>query len=205
MNAQLQTVVTALRKRRPEEYLVGLLAVLALLILTQGVRCSATLIGTSGLLRSLEAINAPPVRKLDEAAAAKYETILSKGILGRVSKNPGAQQLRVFGILGNTVLMGTSPESIKPYEINAEVEGGEKLVKIETASVVLEKDGKQRTLEVFPKEGSPAPEGGKGPGPGPGAGGPGESRPPNAGEMKGGPPPSSSPPPPPPPMPPPPG
>ncbi|MCC6487647.1 MAG: hypothetical protein IT364_09120 [Candidatus Hydrogenedentes bacterium] len=203
MNTQVQVVLTALRKRRPEEYLLVFAAILILLVLTQGVRCGATLVGTSGLLRSLEAINAPPARAIDEKAAARYEVILSKGILGRVVKDAGAQQLRVFGILGKTVLMGASPDNIKPYELNAEVDGGEKLVKIENASVVLEKDGKQRTLEVFPKEGSPpAPPNA---GPGPGGQAPGDMRPPDAGAGKEGGPPSPGAPPPPPPSPPPPG
>ncbi|MCC6697302.1 MAG: hypothetical protein IT365_16860 [Candidatus Hydrogenedentes bacterium] len=203
MNAHVQTVLTALRKRRPEEYLLVFAAILILLVLTQGVRCGATLVGTSGLLRSLEAINAPPARAIDEKAATKYEVILSKGILGRVVKDAGAQQLRVFGILGKTVLMGSSPENIKPYELDAEVDGGEKLVKIENASVILEKDGKQRTLEVFPKEGSPAPDQGKGPGPE--GMKPGDMKPPDGSGIKEGGPPSQGAPPSPPPSPPPPG
>jgi hypothetical protein len=163
MNAYLQIALATLKKRRPEEYVAVLLGVLALLILAQGFRCSAIVIGTNTLLHSLEQINAPPPRKVDAEAAAKYEIILEKGILGRVVKDAGGQQLRVFGILGNTVLMGRTPESIKPYEIGAEVEGGEKLVKIEASSAVLEKDGKQRSLTVFQEDGPKPPEGGQPP------------------------------------------
>ncbi len=157
MRAYVETILQVLKRRQLEEYLVWSLALLVILILTQGVRCGTTLVRTSLLMHSLEQINAPPPRKPEPGPEEKYEIILKKGILGRAPQGGGEPGLRVFGILGESALLGSSPDSIKFDEVGAEVSGGEKLVSIGTDSVILEKEGEQRTLKVFPDQASGGP------------------------------------------------
>ncbi|MDX9974803.1 MAG: hypothetical protein RBU21_17585 [FCB group bacterium] len=174
MNERVQTLVRILRARPVEEYLVALLALLALLTVVQGGRFVAAELQTTALQRSLALIGEPPPPRA-EADAKKYESILTKGLLGQPpQEGAGSPDLKVFGIIGNTALMGPSADSVQPFEAGATLPGDEKLVSIGTDAVTVEKSGKQRTLKVFdpanappdkPEEPKPGPNGQGGPKP----------------------------------------
>jgi hypothetical protein len=176
MKDYLGEALRVLKRATVETYLGGLSILLAVLILTQGVQCGMARIQSSALKRSLDEVNERPVRKGDAKSLEKYAVIAKKGILGQPPSDAApAPDLKVLGILGNHALMGPNAQGLKPYEIGAELPGGEKLVAIEIDSVVLEKEGKKRTLKVFdpankPPDAPPKPEGGGPPGP---QGGPG--------------------------------
>lgn len=148
MRTYLDRFKTFLKKWETERYLEVLLVVFVLLLLVQGVRGLSSMIQAGSVLRSLEESNAPPPRRAAADGAEEYKAMLEKGTFGRA---PGEQPLKVFGILGDSALLGATAESVKPYGIGAELPKGEKLVEIGPNSVVLEKDGERRTLTVFPE------------------------------------------------------
>lgn len=155
MNARLQTLVQTLPTRPVEEYLVALLALLALMTAVQGGRFVAAELQTTALQRSLALIGEPPPPRA-EADAKKYESILTKGLLGQPPQEGApSPDLKVFGIIGNTALMGPSAEAVQPFEVGATLPGDEKLVSIGTDAVTVEKSGKQRTLKVFDPANAP--------------------------------------------------
>lgn len=148
MRTYLDRIKTFLKKWETERYLEVLLAVLVLLLLVQGVRGLSAMIQAGSVLRSLEESNAPPPKRARNDGVQEYRAMLEKGTFGRA---PGEQPLGVFGILGDSALLGLASDSVEPYGIGAELPGGEKLVEIGPNSVVLEKEGERRTLTVFPE------------------------------------------------------
>lgn len=153
MKVYLDRIQVFLKQWEIERYLVALLAVLVLLLLVQGVRGITAAVQTGSVLRSLEESNAPPPKRTGKEGVQEYKAMLEKGTFGRA---PGAQPLKVFGILGDSALLGPASEGVKPYAIGAELPGGEKLVEIGPNSVVLEKEGERRTLTVFPELAAPS-------------------------------------------------
>lgn len=148
MRKYFEAIGAFLRKWETERYLEALLAVLVLLLLVQGLRGLSTTIQAGSVLRSLEESNAPSPKRSAGDGAEEYAAMLEKGTFGRA---PDQQPLKVFGILGNSALLGPTAESVKPYAVGAELPQGEKLVEIGPNSVVLEKEGEKRTLNVFPE------------------------------------------------------
>jgi hypothetical protein len=160
---------------------------MAVLLLVQGVRFGLTLpLGRrlAEYLRSSSA--APPQRNVTKAIEA-YDVIFEKGVIGtKVQARP--PKLMLMGVMGDSALLGTSPEDAKLYEVGAELPQGGKLIEIGSDMVVVEIDGKQQTITVFPElkqgapgqEGAPGPPGmpGQGPVPGPGEPAAGVAEPP---------------------------
>ena len=158
MRSYLDRIRIFLRRWEAERYLEVLLAVLVALLLVQGVRGLSATIQAGSVLRSLEESNAPAPKRVGNDGGQEYRVMLEKGTFGRA---PGDQPLKVFGILGDSALLGTESNNVKPYGIGAELPKGEKLVEIGPNSVVLEKEGERRTLTVFPEfPASPANPGG---------------------------------------------
>ncbi len=148
MKSYIDRILKFLRKWEGERYLEVLFVVLVVLLLVQGLRGLSTTLQAGSVLRSLEESNAAaPIRSADDGAET-YAAMLQKGTFG---KAPGEQPLKVFGILGDSALLGPTAENVKPYEIGAELPQGQKLVELGPNSVVLEKDGERRTLNVFPE------------------------------------------------------
>ncbi len=152
MRPYIDLLKAYLKKWETERYLEVLLAVLAVLLLFQGVRGVSAMIQAGTVLRSLEESNAAPPKRAVSDGVEPYRAMLDKGTFGRV---PGKQPLKVFGILGDSALIGSDPNSAKLYSINAELPGGEKLVEIGPNSVVLENEEKEHTLTVFPVPAAP--------------------------------------------------
>lgn len=148
MKVYLDRIQAFLKQWEIERYLVVLLAVLVFLLLVQGVRGISAAIQTGSVLRSLEESNAPPPKRAGNEGVQECKAMLEKGTFGRA---PRAQPLNVFGILGDSALLGPAAEGVQPYAIGAELPGGEKLVEIGPNSVVLEKEGERRTRTVFPE------------------------------------------------------
>lgn len=148
MKVYLDRIQAFLKQWEIERYLVVLLAVLVFLLLVQGVRGISAAIQTGSVLRSLEESNAPPPKRTGKEGVQECKAMLEKGTFARA---PRAQPLNVFGILGDSALLGPAAEGVQPYAIGAELPGGEKLVEIGPNSVVLEKEGERRTRTVFPE------------------------------------------------------
>jgi hypothetical protein len=155
MNPNLHRIVSALKRRSTEDYLAMLCALFIVLAIVQTARMGGAVFSTGRVLRSLEAFNAPAPRQGGRAAADDFKLILEKGILGRAPQQstggPGA--LKLFGVLGGSALLGNDPKSIKTYDAGAELPGGAKLLAIQPDHVVIEKDGNEHTLLVFPEGG----------------------------------------------------
>jgi hypothetical protein len=135
-----------------------LFVALCLLLMIQGLRFVGAALSSRGMASRVNTGAVAPERT-DRKPATDYDAILEKGLLGKREKGGGpsgpAPAVTVFGILGNKALLGASANDAKPFAIGAEVPGGEKLVEIGTAEVVLEKDGNKRTLKVFPSLSAP--------------------------------------------------
>ncbi len=160
--------IAKLQEIGTDRFLAMLAAFLVLLLLVQGLRygCAARL--GKGLAQSLASSSEMQAKRGEVKDLKGYDGIVQKGILGKVSKK-ASQTL--FGILGDSALFGTSAKDAKPYKVGAEIPGGEKIVEVSLDEVVLEKDGKQRTVKVFPdvKAGSKPGSGPKPPEPPEGA------------------------------------
>jgi len=191
MNDRVQKMAAVLAKRPLDDYLKLLVAVLALLAVAQGVRLAHATLETASLQRSIALIGEPPAKRADSPALDKYNVILEKGTLGKPPQDAPPSEMKVFGIIGNTALIGPARDGIQPYEVGATLAGDEKLVAIGTDTVTVEKQGKQRTLKVFdpanaPPEPPPAPPGGAPGQPGPPGGPPGAAPPGMPGQMPPG-------------------
>lgn len=88
----------------------------------------------------------PAVSREEVADLKEYEVLTEKGHFGKKQKPP---QLRLFGVLGDNALLGQSDRNAKPYSEGASLPGGGKLAAVKFDSVVIEKDGKKKTMEVF--------------------------------------------------------
>ena len=148
MRSYLDRIKIFLRRWETDRYLEVLLVVFVLLLLVQGVRGLSATILAGSVLRSLEESNAPPPKRAGNDGAEEYKAMLEKGTFG---KSPGEQPMKVFGILGDSALLGPESNNVKSYGVGAELPEGEKLVEIGPNSVVLEKEGERRTLTVFPE------------------------------------------------------
>ncbi len=136
-----------------ETYLVVSLCVLGCLLMFQGARCGVAGIRAVFFARSLDIDPHAVPPRVHAKALDAYDAILDKGLLGkRVKQAP--PEVKLLGVLGRQALLGPSSEGAKAYEVGGEVPGGEKIVEITSNSVVLEKEGKQRTLKVFPDSGA---------------------------------------------------
>ena len=159
----MRRLIEKLRTLSPGAWLMMSAGVLLVLLSAQALRyvMAGTMAAELGKLSLMLA--APPDREGVEKPE-HYKAIAEKGSLGK--QKPQAAKPQLFGILGDFAFMGNSPQDAKPYAIGAQFPGGEKLVEIHLNSVVIEKDGKRETLNVFPALGETAP-GGPGPrGPG---------------------------------------
>ncbi|MBI5093042.1 MAG: hypothetical protein HZB26_11465 [Candidatus Hydrogenedentes bacterium] len=157
-----------------------LFVALAFLLVIQGCRFVAAAVSSRGLAdRVRSGIVAP--ERTERKALNEYDPIMDKGLLGKRDKGgsgPGsASAVNVFGILGSKALLGASANDAKLYSVGADIPGGEKLVEIGNAEVVLEKDGKRRTVKVFPTSPSTPPAASPVPDARPNAGLPGPQEP----------------------------
>lgn len=188
MKDYVNGTLAMLKKQTPETYLLVLTGALVLLIATQFVQCGMAQVQRSAMVRSMGELNNRPLRKTDPKRLEKYEAIGKKGILGQAGPAGGpAPELRVYGVLGSKALMGPGPQALQPYEVGADLPGGEKLVTIDTDSVVVEKAGAKRTLKVFDPANAPPPSPGGPGGPGGPPGGPPPGAPGMPPGMPGGP------------------
>jgi hypothetical protein len=172
-----------LREWGPDKCLLALTGVLAVLLLAQGVRLGLTWPLGRRLTRYLKSSSGALPQRKETKTLEAYDVILEKGVIGtKVKAKP--PRMAVFGIMGNSALLGTSPQDAKPYEVGADLPQGGKLIEIGSDKVVLEVQGKQQTITVFPElkqrgpgqrgapPGAPGPRGMPGPGPVPGPRGP---------------------------------
>jgi hypothetical protein len=164
-----------LREWGPDKCLLALVGALVVLLLFQGVRLGFTWPLGRRLAEYLRSTSGTPKRKETKTLEA-YDAILEKGVIGRkVEARP--PKMVLLGIMGNSALLGMSPKDAKIYEVGADLPQGGKLIEIGTDKVVVEVQGKQKTITVFPelKMRGPGEEGGPGGGMrgrGPTAGGP---------------------------------
>jgi hypothetical protein len=153
MNKLYLAVKTKVTEWGAGNCLAALLVLLALLLVLQGPRYVLARFGLRGLAENIR-VNLDSAGAAERKPLAEYNTILDKGLLGKGHSNqPSGQTL--FGILGNQALIGMSPNDAKTYDVGADLPGGEKIVEINVATVVLEKNGNKNTLSVFPDPGAP--------------------------------------------------
>jgi len=148
--------------------LIAPAGILVVLVLVQGLQYYSLARLEKTLIGSLEQAKEELPKRADAGELKEYDPITEHGILGTVSKPPPE---KLWGIMGESVLFGASPDKAKFYKVGDKLPTGEKIVEIGCGEIVLEKDGKRRTESVFPelkepaKPGErPAPaEGGQGP------------------------------------------
>ena len=154
-------LLARLRRAGLERYLLAVAGLLALLLAVQGVRyVYAGRLGR-GLAESLHAGPGDPVKPDQTKRLEDFNLIGENGFLGSPPSKKAPPQ-RLFGIMGDTALLGTEGKNAKPFKVGAAIPGGERIVEILIDRVVLEKEGKKRTVCVFPEiktEGGPAPGG----------------------------------------------
>jgi len=138
----------ALLPRNRSEALKRLQVLLIVLLVLQGLRAIVPVARAEWLLRSASAEEEQATREKLRDPLTHYNAILEKGVLGIP---PQEQPPQLFGVLGNVALIGGSPEQVQEFSEGAELPNGEKIVRIGVESVDLEKDGKKRTLTVFPE------------------------------------------------------
>ena len=145
--------------------------ILFVILLTQGTRCTLATRLTPRLANVPLEIGAPPAREASNPVQ-KYDPIVKEGHLGEY------KQIRpqLFGIIGDSALVGTSSSDAQLYTVGASLPGGAKLVELHPNSVVVEKESNRETLTLFPelpatggsgKPGPPAPASVVSPSPGP--------------------------------------
>ena len=147
MNNKPQQALAKVRDFGPDKLLLVGSGLLILLLVLQGVRYGFAARLGKGLVHSLTAREAEAADRKDAKSLEDYKPITDKGILGAAPGQPPPQKL--FGIMGDMALIGTSPDDAKPYTVGAEI-AGEKLVEVAADYVLLEKDGNQRKELVFP-------------------------------------------------------
>ncbi len=146
MKAALMKALARLRRFGPDKWLVAVASLLALLLLVQGIQYAGVERFGKELTKSQAKSSQAPAKREGTKSLKEYDAITAKGILG------GAPQPhKLFGIMGNSAYFGTSSTSLKPYAVGATVPGAGKIIEIGCDAVVLEKEGKQRTLTVFPE------------------------------------------------------
>lgn len=150
-------VLDRLRTMGMDFWLALLAGLISVLSLVQAGSCmSARRVGRKVIRASFA--STPGVSRAEVKQLKEYEEISKSGHFGKQKPPP---KLRLFGVLGDTALIGQSDRDAKPYSTGASLPGGKKLVEIHLDSVVVEKEGKKETLEVFPEF---PPPGGKGSG-----------------------------------------
>ena len=101
-----------------------------------------------------------------------YEAIVEEEHFGKKPKPP---RLQLFGILGDSALIGKSPQNAKLHKADAKLSGDHVLVEVGADYVVIEREGKRQTLKLFgepiykpePEAGPAGEEGPQGDQPGP--------------------------------------
>lgn len=134
-----------LRQLSVDSWLAILTCVLGiLLVLEMGSCLSAASLGQRVIEASVE--SKPAVSREEVSDVKEYEVLTEKGHFGKKQSPP---KLRLFGVLGDSALIGQSDRDAKPYSEGAKLPDGSKLVEIKLDSVVVEKDEKKQTMEVF--------------------------------------------------------
>lgn len=149
----------------PDRVLRALLAGLLILLGVQGVRYLFAGSAMHSLADRAKASAELPARA-EQTPMTDYQVILEKDLLGKKA-GPSAPPENVYGILGGKVLLGSSPQSARPFAVGASLPSGAVLKEITPTGAVVEKDGSTRTITIFPaiapmppsKEGETKPEG----------------------------------------------
>jgi len=160
-------VIQKLRTLRPEALLAVCGGLLLVLLAAQGVRYE----GARRLAAEFDAglrVQDPAPADPKEDDKEQLKKLTEKGLFG---KKPAPPQPKLFGILGASAMMGNDAKGAKLYEVDASLPDGSKLVEVQANAVVVERDGKRKTILLFPALGGPSegspPSGGPPPPSGP--------------------------------------
>jgi len=145
-------VIRRLRALRPEAVLALCGGLLLALLAVQGLRYQGA--------RRLAAEFDARLRMKDPAPADKKDDdkeqlrkLAEKGLFG---KRPSPPEPKLFGILGDSAMMGNDANSAKLYALDARLPDGSKLVELQANAVVVENDGKRKTIRLFPELNAPS-------------------------------------------------
>ena len=161
MKDMLTRLLARLTALRLETMLVLSACVLVVLLAVEGVQWRSVGRIERTVAESLEQGARVPQERAAVADLKAYDAVVARGMLG---KAPGRPAQKLWGIIGEMALVGASSAGARPYKVGAKIPSGEKVVSIGINDVVLEKDGKRRTEQVFREMKRPAR-----PGPRPGA------------------------------------
>ena len=128
--------------------LIVLAGLLLAAIVVQGVRYGLTGRREKKILETLQQGNERPPKRSGVKELSEFDSIAKKGILGAV-KDAKKPPQKLWGIMGSEALFGASEKDAKAYAVDAKLPSGEKIARIECDHVVVEKDGKERTVYVF--------------------------------------------------------
>lgn len=150
MNAIVNRIIAKLKAWGPDKCIAGVLAGLLLLVIVQGVRYGVTIAYAKDLTDELRSSALPPPARDGVNDFEHFKPILDKGILGAGDPPKGAPPpAMLYGIMGQTALIGNSPNDAKPYEAGVNIASGDKLIEVGTDFVIIEKDGEKRTVTIF--------------------------------------------------------
>jgi hypothetical protein len=85
-------------------------------------------------------------RREEAPAVDDYLKAVTGGCFGLKGKPPKPQ---LFGILGDSALIGQSQGNADFFVVGADLPGGFKLVEVQANAVVIERDGSKETLTLF--------------------------------------------------------
>lgn len=128
-----------------DKLLKALAGTFVLLLLVQGPRYGCVRRLEKTVTRSLAPNTEGPTQRVVAVKLEEYVAISRHGILGSVTQPPE----KLWGIMGDSALIGASSEKAKLYSVGAKTSAGERVISIAWNEVVLEKDGKERTEYVF--------------------------------------------------------
>jgi len=141
-------ILRTLRRIGAGGWLLGLAGVLIVLLGLQGIGYARM----DRLAVSVEDLRAPKaVERAEIPAVDDYLPIGHKGHFGK-EKKPTP---KLFGVLGDEALIGMSQKDAKFFSVDAALPGGCKLVEIRPSSVVVEREGEEETLELWPDMNKP--------------------------------------------------
>jgi len=130
----------------PDRILTVLAAIFVFLLIVQTVRYQAAKNRLEKTLtRSVEQRTQEPVKREGVDTLEEYISINEHGLLGTIGKPIE----KLWGIMGDSALIGASADNAKAYSVGEAIPSGEKVIKMGHNEVVLEQWGTQRTEHVF--------------------------------------------------------
>ncbi len=145
-------MIRRLRALRPEAALALCGGLLLALLAVQGLRYQGARRLAAEFDAGLRVKDPAPADQKDDDKE-QLKKLADKGLFG---KRPAPPEPKLFGILGDSAMLGNDANSAKLYAVDAKLPDGSKLVEVQANAVVVENDGKRKTIKLFPELDAPS-------------------------------------------------